>query len=175
LLLALAPPPLDGQSTMNNLWATDAAPASGSELASAVFQTRVPAKEGAWKYIYIHDSGPAKSAALGNSDHFIIANGTTRPDGQIIMTQRWNAQTAAAAPAGVQSIDSSCISICVAGDFNASRPTPSQVRRLTELVSTLQGQLGIGGDKVYCLADAAPGAGIGRQFPLESLRQQILP
>jgi len=172
LLLALAPPPLSGEGSLENLWAADSS--GGGALADAIFKTRVAAKAGEWKYIYIHDSGARDRATAGAGDHFVVSDGTSRPDGQIVMTQRWNGQ-AAASPAGVQSIDPNCISICECGDFDAARPTASQMRRLTELVSTLQGQLGIGGDKVYMLADARAGAGIGRQFPVKMLREQILP
>jgi hypothetical protein len=172
VLLALAPPPLSGEGSLENLWATDNA--AGGELADAIFRTHVAMKAGAWKYIYIHDSGAKVRGTIGAGDHFVVADGLSRPDGQIVMTQRWNGQTAAM-PAGVQSIDPDCISICVCGDFDAARPTAAQMRRLTELVSTLQGQLGIGGDKIYMLSDAGPGAGIGRQFPVSKLREQILP
>jgi hypothetical protein len=175
LLLALAPPPLTGESnSYDNLWAADTS-GGNSDLTDAIFATRVPAQLGKWKYIYVHDSGTSTAAALGAGDHFVIAAGQGRPDGQIIMTQRWNNQSAAAAPTGVATIDPACISICVRGDFDALRPTVQQVRRLTELVSTLQSQLGIGGDKVFLLDTAAGPAGIGRQFPTASLRQQIFP
>jgi hypothetical protein len=172
MLLALAPPPLSAESSLENLWVTDSA--GSGELTDAVFKTRTAVKAGQWKYIFIHDSAAKVAGVVGAGDHFVVADGVNRPDGQIVMTQRWNAQNAARPP-GVESIDPSCISICVCGDFDAARPTATQMRRLAELVSTLQGQLGIGGDKVYMLADAGAGAGVGKQFPREQLRQQILP
>jgi hypothetical protein len=175
LLLALAPPPLTNETSYDNLWAADTSN-GGGDLTDAIFATHVPARQGKWKYIYIHDSGKsAATVAIGAGDHFVIAAGKDRPDGQIVMTQRWNNQTPAAAPAGVQTIDPDCISICVRGDFDAAKPTVEQVRRVTELVSTLQSQLGIGGDRVFLLDSAAGPAGIGRQFPAASLRQQIFP
>jgi hypothetical protein len=179
LLLALAPPPLSGEASYDNLWAADnSGGGMNTDLTSAIFATHVPARQGKWKYIYVHESGrtsTAAGAAVGAGDHFLIAAGKDRPDGQIVMTQRWNNQTSAAAPAGVQTIDPDCISICVRGDFDAVGPTATQVRRVTELVSTLQSQFGIGGDKVFLLDTATGPAGVGRHFPAASLRQQIFP
>jgi N-acetylmuramoyl-L-alanine amidase len=172
LLLYLAPPPLAGETTYDNLWAADG---TDSHLTGSLFQTRVTAAQGHWKSVYVHQSNTAAGSGASSGDHFVIGNGYGSPDGQIQMTQRWNNQLSAAAPAGASSIDSDCISICVIGDFGAAAPTSNQTRRLAELVSTLQGQLGIGGDKVY-LMDGVPGAaGIGRNFPSAWLRQQILP
>jgi len=172
LLLYLAPPPLAGETSYDNLWAADGA---DNHLTGSLFQTRVTATQGHWKSIYIHQSSTRAGSGASSGDHFVIGNGYGCPDGQIQMTQRWNNQLSAAAPAGASSIDSDCISICVIGDFADAAPTPNQTRRLAELVSTLQGQLGIGGDKVY-LMDGVPGAaGIGKTFPSAWLREQILP
>ena len=160
LLLALSPPPISGESAINNLWAADAADGNGH-----------------WKFIYVHESNtPAGSAGQLAHDHFLIGNGAGFADGQIQIGQRWNNQTAAVAPAGVQSIDPDCISICVVGNFDATAPTTAQVRRLSQLIATLQGQLGIGADKVYLPDDASrAAAGVGKNFPVATVRQQILP
>jgi hypothetical protein len=179
LLLALSPPPISGESAINNLWAADAADGNAPGLADALFSTRVPAQEGHWKFIYVHESNtPAGSAGQLAHDHFLIGNGAGFADGQIQIGQRWNNQTAAVAPAGVQSIDPDCISICVVGNFDATAPTTAQVRRLSQLIATLQGQLGIGADKVYLPDDASgarAAAGVGKNFPVATVRQQILP
>jgi hypothetical protein len=108
------------------------------------------------------------------ADHFIIGNGRGRPDGEIQMTQRWNMQVAAGAPAGAKSIDPACVSICLIGNLDKAAPTAEQVRKLTRLVSALQSQLALGGDKVFMM-DNPGSAGIGRMFPVADLRQQILP
>jgi N-acetylmuramoyl-L-alanine amidase len=180
LLLALAPPPLTAQTSFDNLWAADQD--GGRDLVDAIFQTRVPARQDHWKYIYIHQSASpwdnaqmlaASPAGLG--DHFVIGDGYGSADGEIQLTQRWNNQSAPATPAGAQSIDPNCISICLIGDFNSAKPTAAQLRRLVELVSALQSQFAIGGDRVFLL-DSSPGpAGIGKCFPLASIRQQLLP
>jgi hypothetical protein len=176
LLLALAPPPLKSEGNLQNLWAADATGGdAANDLAQTIFATHVEARPGAWKYIYIHDSAGQPWQYAGAGDHFLVASGFGRPDGQIVMTQRWNNQTTAAAEAGVSKIDPACISICVSGDFAAKSPTNAQMRRLTELVSALQTQLGIGGDSVYLMPDAAGAAGVGKEFPVSQLRQEILP
>ncbi|MGA2229558.1 MAG: peptidoglycan recognition family protein [Tepidisphaeraceae bacterium] len=176
LLLALSPPPISGESAINNLWAVDASDATGPGLADAVFTTHVPAREGHWKYIYVHQSNtPSGTAGQLAREHFLIGNGAGFADGQIQIGQRWNNQTAAATPPGVQSIDPDCITICLIGDFDTTVPTTAQIRRVTQLITTLQGQLGIGADKVYLMDDAPGAAGVGRHFPLATIRQQILP
>jgi hypothetical protein len=174
LLLALAPPPLKGESTYDNLWADAAGGQPAGDLVDALFQTKVPARLGHWKYIYIHQSGVAIGVGAGMADHFIIGNGRGRPDGEIQMTQRWNSQVAAGAPAGAKSIDPACVSICLIGNLDKTAPTAEQVRKLTQLVSALQSQLALGGDKVFMM-DNPGSAGIGRMFPAAGLRQQILP
>jgi hypothetical protein len=171
LLLALSPPPLDGRSSLDNLWASD----GDSRLIDAVFQTKVPSQSDRWKYIYIHQSGGANEPGGVVRDHFVIGNGNGAADGQIQMTQRWNNQLSAMAPAGAASIDPNCISICVVGDFGRMDPTASQTRRLTELVCALQGQLGIGGDNVFMLDAANGSAGVGQRFEAGKLREQFLP
>lgn len=174
LLLALAPPPLTGQASYDHLWAAQA-DANGGNLIDAIFQTHVAARLGRWTCIYIHQSGSLIGSAAGLGDHFVVGDGHGLPDGQIEMTQRWNNQLSAAAPAGASSIDSACVSICLIGDFNAAAPTAAQTHRIVELVSALQGQLGIGGDRVFLLDNSPTPAGAGRLFPVASLRQQILP
>jgi hypothetical protein len=174
LLLVLAPPPISGQSAPDNLWAADGD--ASHDLTDAIFNTHVPARQGHWKYIYVHQSattlGDVATSAKG--DHFLIGNGDGSPDGQIEITQRWNNQTAPLAPAGAASLDPACISICLVGDFSATPPTSTQLHRLTQLITALQGQLGIGGDSIYLVASTTA-AGLGNHFPTDTIRQQILP
>lgn len=176
LLLALAPPPLSESQAFDSLSAADSAPNAAADLASSLLHTHQPTQPGHWKYIYIHQSGTPFGAAAGLGDHFLIGNGHGSIDGQIQMTQHWNNQTAAVAPPGVSSIDPDCISICLIGNLDAKPPTALQTHRVAELVSSLQGQLDIGSDKVYFVSDAKAGvAGIGNKFPAAELRAQLLP
>ena len=72
-------------------------------------------------------------------------------------------------------MDPGCISICLVGDFDNGLPTPTQQRRLAQLVGTLQGKLRISASdvQVYDLSNSP--AGIGHSFPMANFRQQILP
>jgi hypothetical protein len=176
LLLALAPPPLVAEG-YNSLSASDHGP-----FLDEIFKTAVAAKPEQWKFIYLHQSattsGNASTLARPESgvcDHFIIGNGNGCQDGELEVSPRWNNQQAAAAPLGVDHIEPSCISVCIVGDFDHSMPTPVQLRRLTELVSTLQTQFRIGADKVILLSDTASPSSVGRYFPITAFRDQILP
>src|SRR5450432_3165510 len=151
LLLALAPPPLTAEG-FSSLSASDQ-----GEFLGEIFKPVTP-KSNQWKYIYVHHSATATGSAnslvlpgTGLCDHFVIGNGNGCQDGEIQIGPRWVKQQAPAAPPGVDHIEPDCVSICMIGDFDKSMPTPTQLKRLAELVSTLQGQLRIGADKVILL------------------------
>ena len=176
LLMALAPAPLTPDAT-NSLFAVDA-PAS----MDAVFQTQVPCNNTAWKYIYIHHS---RSTASGTpniaqpngelSDHFVIGNGEGLADGEVQLGQRWEEQRSAAAPVRGTQIDPACISICVIGDFDQSRPTPTQLRRLAQLVNSIQARYRIPLASVALADQSHSVAGIGKYFPVTAFREQLIP
>ena len=170
LLLAIAPPPLAGQAPFDNLWAAERA-----DQLDAIFKSKLALKAGQWQYIYIHQSGSTSARQSDLSNHFVIGNGRGWEDGQIQMTQRWNQQQPADAPPGAKSMDPACITISLVGNLDDQSPTPLQLRRLAQLVSILQSQLGIGSDKVVMVDAPGSAAGIGSHFPESSLRQQLLP
>ena len=95
--------------------------------------------------------------------------------GEIQVGQRWNRQMSATPPPGANGIDPNCISICLIGDFDRTVPTPTQVRRLAQLVATLQSRLGISGSAVMVVNQPQSPAGAGRYFPVTALREQLLP
>jgi len=176
LLLALAPAPLTPDSS-SSLFAIDT-----PQTMDIIFQTDTPARTARWKYIYIHQSrttnGNATTLARtpeGMGDHFVIGNGDGCSDGEIQIGQRWNKQLSAAPPAGAREIDKDCISICVVGDFDRSVPTPTQVRRLGQLVNTIQGRLHIGGRGVLMIDQSGSAASTGKYFPTTAFREQLLP
>jgi hypothetical protein len=72
-------------------------------------------------------------------------------------------------------MDATCISICVIGDFDHSRPTPTQERRLAQLVGTLQSKLHIPASHVITVDQPGSMASIGHSFPVDAFRNQILP
>jgi hypothetical protein len=176
LLLALAPPPLSAEG-YNTLAAR-----GGQDFLAEVLNTAVTPKSSHWKYIYVHHSaterGSAQTLAIpgaGLCDHFVIGNGDGCQDGEIQMGPRWNQQKAPAPSPGLDHIEPDCISICLVGDFDQTMPTPMQLRRLTQLVSTLQTQFHIDADRVIQLNEVGAASGVGRYFPVTAFRDQILP
>jgi hypothetical protein len=178
LLLALAPAPLIPDAT-SGLFAIDM-----SQTMDAVFRTDSPIRTSRWKYIYVHHSRtPAGNTSTlsngqqgGAGDHFVIGNGDGCLDGEIQLGQRWNKQLAAVPPAGAQmSEPDSIVSICLVGDFDRSVPTPTQLQRLSQLVTSLQGRLHIRGRNVVLIDQTGSTASTGRYFPASGFREQILP
>lgn len=176
LLMTLAPAPLTPDQA-SNLFAAD----SSNQL-DVIFDTKVPAKPGVWRYIYIHQSRTPDGNAVtlgrntgGLSDHFLIGNGSGSIDGEIQMSQRWNLQSPAAPPQGARGIDPSCISICLVGDFDHAVPTATQMRRLNQLVSTLQARFRIPAEQVTWMDHPNTPASVGRYFPADAFRSQLLP
>lgn len=176
LLMALEPAPITPDAA-SSLFAVDE-----PRSMDAIYETRTPVPANRWKYIYIHHSRTPAGNALtlgqatgGIGDHFIIGNGDGCMDGEIQISQRWNEQLPAAPPAGANMIDPACISICVVGDFDSTVPTPTQIRRLTQLVNSLQGQLHVEESKVLLMQEPKSAAGVGRYFPTSAFRGQLLP
>lgn len=171
LLQFLSPPPVRAQAPIN-LFASE----STEDLARLVSQ-----RQRDWKYIFIHHSktieGDAQSLAgrgdLG--DHFVIGNGKLAGDGEMQIGLRWTNQLPAAAPRGVRTWDADCISICLVGDFDRHAPTAAQMRRLSELVQTLQQRHQISADHILLVQNSATPAGVGANFPLQQFRQVVLP
>ncbi len=175
-LLALAPAPL-AQGEASSLFAIDS-PAS----LDVIFETRTPVTPERWKYVYIHHTQSASGDAVGLAqspagfgDHFLIGNGDGAVDGEIQVGQLWNLQRAANPPAGANKIDGACISISVVGDFDRAVPTPTQMRRLAQLVGTLQGQLHISRENVLMIDAVKSAAGAGKYFPAAAFKNQLLP
>jgi hypothetical protein len=176
LLMALAPAPL-AQDAATSLFAVDE-----PRSMDVIFQTRNPLAANRWKYIYIHHSNTASGNAItlgqptgGMGDHFLIGNGDGLMDGEIQVGQRWNQQMVPLPPTGAKAVDRDCISICLVGDFDQTVPTPTQLRRLGQLVGTLQGQLHIDRENVLLVDQPQSPAGIGRYFPKTAFRGQLLP
>ena len=176
LLLALAPAPLRPDSAAS-LFALDA-----PRSMDAIFDTANPVAAGRWKYVFVHHSQTASGNAAtlaarpgGLGDHFVIGNGSGCVDGEIQVGHRWAAQLPAGATPGLAAVRPDCVSICLVGDFNRAAPTPTQRLRLAQLVTTLQKQLAIPGGSVHVVQGTNTPADAGRHFPLDALRQQLLP
>jgi hypothetical protein len=175
LLVVLAPPPLRTEA-WKSLFAIDT-----PESLDGVFATDVPTEPGRWNYIYIHHSrtpgGDAVTLAKDQqlSDHFVIGNGDGCVDGEIQMTQNWNRQESITHPPSGAALDPHCISICLVGDFDTTRPTPTQERRLVQLVGTLQAKLHIPAPEVLLYDQPGSVVGIGHSFPRSAFLTQVLP
>lgn len=175
LLMVLAPAPLKPDSS-STLFAAD----QGNGL-EVIFDTRVPTRGGAWRFIYIHQSASSEGNALslagpkGLRDHFVIGNGAGAVDGEIQIGQLWNHQQPALPPAGTSAIDPGAISIVLVGDFEHASPTSMQMRRLTQLISALQARFRIPAESVTWVGPTGGPAGVGKYFPADALRSQLLP
>jgi hypothetical protein len=176
LLLALAPAPLTPDAS-SSLFAIDA-----PESMDVIFQTQASIRSGRWRYIFIHHSRTNSGNGItlsqrgtGLGDHFVVCNGDGGIDGELQIGQRWTQQLSAVAPTGAAFRDDGCISICVVGDFDRTVPTPTQIRRLTQLVNSLQGRLDIPAGQVLLMNPLGSNAGVGRYFPMTAFRQQLLP
>jgi hypothetical protein len=172
LLVTLAPAPLV-PDVATSLFAVDL---PGS--LDPIFDSRSSAIPQRWKYIYIHQSRTTggNAATLGRTDHFVVGNGDGSLDGEIQITRLWTAQESILTPpAGVQQIDAACISICLIGDFDKTRPSATQQHSLIQLVSALQGRLRIPASQVWLFDHPDTPAGVGRWFPTTAFRNQILP
>jgi hypothetical protein len=176
LLLALAPAPLMPGSA-GSLFAIDA-----PKSLDAIFTTTAPVQDGRWRYVFVHHSQTASgnAATLANrpgglSDHFVIGNGNGCIDGEIQIGQRWVSQLPAGRSPGIDKIDPNCVSICLIGDFNVTRPSPTQQVRLAQLVNTLQARLQIPRDRIIMLDGNSTRAGTGRQFPVADFKEKLLP
>jgi hypothetical protein len=178
LLMALAPAPLVPDAA-TSLFAVDE-----PRSMDAIFVTKAPLVPSHWRTIYIHHTQTPAGNALtlgqgtdGLGDHFIIGNGDGLLDGEIQVSQRWNQQQPARAPAAnvAGTVDQSFISIGLIGDFDKTVPTPTQLRRLSQLVGALQGELHVAGSNVVVIESPKSPAGIGRYFPKTAFRGQLLP
>lgn len=176
LLLALAPAPLSPELGMIAI--------DSPRALDAIFTTDKPATSGRWRYVYVHHSKTRSGSAStlsakdgsGLADHFLVGNGDGVDDGHIQISHRWLAQKSALPPEGAAEINADAISICVVGDFDASLPSSQQMKRLTQLVTTLQDRLNIPRDRVLLATDVRnTPAGAGRYFPATAFRQALLP
>ena len=171
LLRAMQGAPLTPDSA-NGVVATGGA----SSAASVIFNTAVPAHPNRWKSIYIHHTRQTAAASAAGGDHFVIGNGDgdAASDGQIQFTQRWNMQEPADPAPGCTSVEATCVSIGLVGDFDRTAPTPTQLKRLEQLVHTLQEHFRIASPQVWIFDQPDSPAGVGRYFPAAAFEGQLL-
>ena len=144
-----------------------------------IFRTDEAVANSRWQSIYIHQSKTATGDAqtlpsdtAGLMDHFVIGNGEGADDGEILISPRWHKQ-AVATPNGSR-FDSNCICICLVGDLDDTAPSTAQVRRLGELVRTLQTRLHIPAGKILIQDVKDSPAGLGEHFPRAEFARDVL-
>ena len=149
-----------------------------------IFNTAVPAHPNRWKSVYIHHTrtpAPGATAAPtaggdpASGDHFVIGGGGGgAADGQIQFTARWNLQQSADPAPEYTQVESTCVSIALVGDFDRTAPTPTQLKRLEQLVHTLQEHFRIPASQVWLFDQPGSPAGVGRYFPAGAFQGQLL-
>ncbi len=175
------------EARRNGLTPLVATTTTGGSALDGILQTTSPVKPGRWQAIVIHDSGdlvgtPAtmdekarKLGLRGLGYHFVIGNGGGMQDGELFVAQRWMGQTPGAHAAGDNAdwFNRNAIGICLVGDGNRQRFTPSQAKRLHEMVRLLCERLNIPADRVYLHSQIAPTSSPGRLFQEAALRQAL--
>ena len=139
-----------------------------------------------WQAIVIHDSrtpeGSAQSISrmheqLGKDGlgyHFVINNGTGKPDGTIEIGFRWQRQYPGAYldSADSQWFNEYAIGICLIGAGEAGQFTDAQIEELVWLTRQLQERFSIARHEVYVqVGGSGPGQTL---FPEARFRNQLL-
>lgn len=159
---------------------------TGPNSVEIVLNTRKPLASN-WKSLVIHSTGSpvgnqasldsqARSIGLrGIGYHFVIGNGNGMGDGELFVTDRWLNQTNGAHVSGKRGdeLNRQSIGICLVGDGDRQRFTDAQLRRLVQLVDTLQSELSISPERVYLHSDVASVNSPGRLFPAVELRKML--
>jgi len=166
LLLILAPSPLLPEP--RSLLVVESNPSL-----DAVFDTQEPIQARRWQSIFIHHSKTRRADAAAGGDHFLITGAADGTAGEIRIEPTWNSQQSAV-PAG-GSVAASCITICLVGDFDQAAPSTAQVQATQQLIQSLQRRLHIPARNVMAFDRANSPAGLGRQFPVQRLRDSLLP
>jgi N-acetyl-anhydromuramyl-L-alanine amidase AmpD len=141
----------------------------------------------AWKAIVIHDSrlneGSAQNIASlheqlgkdGMGYHFVINNGTGKPDGGIETGYRWQQQVPGDYVDGKAGtwFNENAIGICLIGDGSGQEFTAAQLKELVWLTRQLQDRFGIARHSIY-LQIGSDGPQNVSHFPEVWFRTQLL-
>lgn len=153
----------------------------------AIYTTRSPVETERWAGIVIHHSGSISGSPdsiardhqdqglVGLGYHFVISNGRGAPDGEIHVGFRWLDQQPGAHVVGpnADKLNRTTIGICLVGDGERRAFTPKQIARLTELIASLQKELGLSDDQVVLHREVAASASPGRLFPEAAIRARL--
>ena len=141
------------------------------------------AAPGRWRYIVIHHSGvedgtiksmdryhrEQRHMEHGLAYHFVIGNGNGMRDGQISVCQRWRKQLDGGHLRS-QAQNRISLGICLVGNFEKTKPTPTQLRRLTALTRALLTKCKLSADavKTHRQINVVHTRCPGRHFPTKS-------
>lgn len=140
-------------------------------------------KPGRWKYIVIHHSGvdcgtlsgidryhrEERHMENGLAYHFVLGNGNGMGDGEIGVGPRWTQQLDGGHLIS-QSQNKIGLGICLVGNFEKTKPTPTQLRRLTALTRALLTKCKLSPDavKTHRQINVVHTRCPGRHFPTKS-------
>lgn len=151
--------------------------------------TRAPANPAFRSIVLHHSATHGGSAAAFERDHrtrlgglayhFVIGNGSGRPDGTVETGYRWRDQLTAPHTKNAEANRES-IAICLVGDFQARGPTDRQVQSLMDLLDRLCRDYRIPADRVrsHREVDAetlCPGKGLKMDDLRSALRRRLAP
>ena len=159
-----------------------------SEPENTLFNTVPSPKSGRWAAIVIHYSGSAegslksitqaheKVGKAGGGYHFVINNGSGKPDGEIEMSFRWQRQVNGEFGTGSHASwhNQHSIGICLVGDPQTQAPTDAQMRELEWLVCQLQAKFNINADHILVESSLDNPGVPARFFPIADFQQKIL-
>ena len=75
---------------------------------------------------------------------------------------------------GIEDLDRTSLSICIAGDLDHSPPTRAQCREMVNLLDRLCREMGIGPEQVMTHAEMHPGKACpGKGLPAEAVREAL--
>lgn len=100
--------------------------------------------------------------------HFLIGNGHGMKDGEVAATFRWKEQSDGA-HAGNAQYNTQGIGICLVGNFEDAPPTPSQLKSLRDLMTSLRTQYRIEATGIVRHTDVKQTACPGKHFPWDTL------
>jgi hypothetical protein len=152
-----------------------------------VLRTATGVTPARWSAVVIHDSGQSSGtpAALeerarqiglkGLGHHFVIGNGSGMGDGEIFVGERWLTQAAGAYTAGQHAdwFNRHGVGICLVGDGNQQRFTPTQLRQLARLVKAVCARHGIPPERVYLHSQLCNSPSPGRLFSEAQFRAAL--
>lgn len=184
LLLMLEPGPMLRPPHPINL----RAPSLPGPKAPMLFDTTAPPQPDWWRAIVVSESGrvgdTAESIAArhreqgeeGLNCHFVVEPGTSASSTAVHSGFRWRTQRSGAWATGPYRdwYNRHAISICLVGNSDEKAPDETQLRRMIELIHSLQKRFDIPASQVRHASETDEKISLGRYFPAGYLRQSLL-